>query len=390
MKAVIIARPDHSLYLFRQINDLKISNVDVRLVTFSALRENSIESVIFPKLKRAPSNSITLNLYTIVTRLLTIIYRKFGLNHIKMCRDLFSFFFDRNLISDAEIIHYWPFYAIRIIENIDRNKIKTVAEFYEAEPDFVNDIFEEEYKKYKLNIERKINKMIDQNECFSFEDNFIVASEYTKRSYENKYPDKNFFICRYGPLGMKLSDSSKIQKSKNGKKIVFVGQICLEKGVQYLIEAVKDTEYTLDLIGPIRCEQIELFNNLLKNKSNINCLGPMRNSEVLNIIPEYNLFCLPSLSDNYSIAVVEALSCRIPVIVTENCGNADDILSFNLGFVVPIKCSSALSAAINKFQNEFNYEKFESGLNQFFSEENASIYPRSVIDVYFKISGKFQ
>jgi glycosyltransferase involved in cell wall biosynthesis len=384
MKVNIVARPDHSLNLYSQLKKFVPNNVRINLFTFSALRETSIEAKLFPKFKKAPSDSVVLNTFTLVSRILAIFYKKFGLNHMELYKSLFKILAPKKQILDANIVHYWPFYAIDLIRE-QRSNLKTVAEFYEAEPDYVNSIFESEYIKFGIKSKNRVNKLIDQNECFKFESNIIVASEYTKRSYQIKYPDKNYFICKYGPLGFELDEKELVVDFSINRKIVFVGQICLEKGVHYLIEAVKNLNVTLDLIGPIRSEQKIIFDEMIKKHNNINHLGPMRNSEVLNVLKNYSLFCLPSLSDNYSIAVVEALSKKIPVIVTENCGNADDIVKFGLGFVVPVKDEKKIELAVNYMLENFDYKKFEDGLKLFFSKENQDAYPKSVYESYLKI-----
>ena len=388
IKVIIIARPDHSLNLYQELKSSKLASEEVSLVTFSALRDGSLEADFFPKLKRAPSDAITLNMYTIFSRLMNIPFKFFGWNYMLMNKNIFKFFFKKEFLHGKNIIHYWPFYAIDVVRPAKlTNGFKTVAEFYEADPDFVNEIFQEEYSKFGLIMKKKINKMINQNEVFEFEENFIVASEYTKNSYSKKFPDKNFYVCKYGPLGMKLAETAKIVEFSNHRKLVFVGQVCVEKGVHYLIEAVRQMDVQLDLIGPIRSEQYEIFRNLIDNSPNVTYLGSKRNSEVLSLLSNYSLFCLPSLSDNYSIAVVEALSKKIPVIVTTNCGNADDVIAFDLGVVVSIKSSEEITEALKHFTHGFDYLAFSRGLELFFSAENASNYPQSVLSVYRKIGG---
>ena len=228
-----------------------------------------------------------------------------------------------------------------------------------------------------------MNTLIDQNESFMLEDNFIVGSSFTKKTYENLFRDKNIFVCSYGSAGNKLIDNidAKVVEMQklNQKKLIYVGQISVEKGVHYLINAISKLNVTLDLIGPIRRGQEEVFNTLVNKNSKITLHGPKKNSEIINILKNYSLFILPSLADNYSLAVSEALSQGLPVIVTDNCGNSDDILKYNLGYSVEAQSSVEISKAIEKFFDEFNYENFTIGLKSFFDKDQ---YPQDVMNVY--------
>ncbi|MEY8215420.1 MAG: glycosyltransferase family 4 protein [Colwellia sp.] len=387
MKVNIVARPDHSLKMFEGLLRNKQCEDNVDLFTFYALRKGSFLNWLFPKLKAAPEQAITLDSYTLITRLSNMLVRMIGGNTRKNEVRLFKLLAPKNKIKECDILHYWPFYCADMAGNFKANrKIRTVAEYYEAEPLFVNDIYDEEYKRFNIDCENKINLMIDQNKAFEFENDFIVASEFTKRSYELRYPHKNYHVCKYGPAGYTLDDSllsnSGNRCFSNAGRLVFVGQICVEKGVHYLLEAIKGMDVTLDLIGSIRTGQEKIFSELLQPLANVNQLGPMLHSEVLNSLSDYDAFCLPSLADNYSLAVVEALSKGKPVIVTENCGNADDVKDYHLGLVAKVKDAVSIRKCILELKSSFDYAEFNAGVRRFFSEENCQAYPKSVLDVY--------
>ncbi|BBN82629.1 hypothetical protein PA25_26140 [Pseudoalteromonas sp. A25] len=393
MKVNIVARPDHSLKMYSDIMELLDKNEELNLFTFYALRQGSLLNRLFPKLKVAPETSFTLDFYTIVTRLANKVLRKVGANVRENESFMFELLAPKRTIQSCEVLHYWPFYCADMIKRIKKEKdLATVAEFYEAEPSYVNELYATEYERYGLSFNRPINMMIDQNMAFSFEDNFIVASEFTRRSYAIKYPEKKYYVCKYGPAGYLLDDNAfrEISKRRSASvnNIVYVGQVCLEKGVHYLLDAVKGLNVDLHLIGPIREGQETVFNKLLARTDNVKWHGAMRHTEVLNKLSEYDAFCLPSLADNYSLAVVEALSKGMPVIVTANCGNADDVQNFNLGMVTKVKDAASIRECIIKLKTTFDYVDFESGLRSFFSETNRNAYPQSVLNVYRELSRK--
>lgn len=383
----IVARPDHAHKLFEQLISIKEADDKVALYTFYCLSNRSLASKLFPKLRRAPVGAHTLDLYTLAARLSMLFLKRLKLNHRKFEANLFESIAPWKEIKECDVLHYWPFYCAKKVKALkEKFDLVTVAEYYEAEPSFVNAIYLTEYEKYGLNTTRFGNLLIDQNFALQYEKNAIVASEFTARSYRHKYPNVNFHVCSYGPAGFKLAESRRvISKMPACPRILYVGQVSLEKGVPYLIQATSKLNVSLDLVGPIKENQKEIFSGLLSSHKKCNHLGSKRNSEVLDLISAYDIFCLPSLADNYSLAVVEALSRGLPVVVTENCGNADDIIKFGLGCVANVCDTDSIVEAIKNLQNTFNSEHFNDGLERFFSNENLELYPRSVFDVYKKI-----
>jgi glycosyltransferase involved in cell wall biosynthesis len=63
-------------------------------------------------------------------------------------------------------------------------------------------------------------------------------------------------------------------------------------------------------------------------------------------IQSYDLFCLPSRSDNFPVALMEAMLARLPVVATDAGGIPELVGGSGCGFVVPAKAPTALSAAI--------------------------------------------
>jgi len=391
MKVNIVARPDHSLGLYEQLVDLKLDEDSIDLYTFYAWRKGSLLNRLFPKRKVAPHTATTLDRYTVVSRLSNKVLNKIGGNPRRNEERLFRRLAPLDDISNCDVLHYWPFYCAEEVRKIKLySGVSSVADYYEASPSFVNSIFREEFDRFGVPAGHNQNLLIDQNYCFMFEENFIVPSEFVKNSYKDEFPDKNYHVCSYGPAGHSLCENYEAiveRKSRESvKRIVFVGQVCLEKGVQYLVEAVRGSGFCLDIIGPVRKGQERVFRSILSGQDNVRYLGGMKNSEVMKKLEDYHVFCMPSLSDSYSLAAVEALSHGIPVLVTEHCGISDDVEKFGLGYVAKVKSYESLRVNLERFQSDFDYNKYVAGLSGFFSFENQLMYPKSVYNVYRLLS----
>jgi glycosyltransferase involved in cell wall biosynthesis len=61
--------------------------------------------------------------------------------------------------------------------------------------------------------------------------------------------------------------------------------------------------------------------------------------------------CLPSLEEGMSLAVLEAMACGLPVIISENTGYAGVVRNGREGFVVPIRSPEQISMRIAQLQD---------------------------------------
>lgn len=386
MKVNIFARPDHSLALYDQLNKIIHSSDKLNLYTFYCLEHGTLASSLLKTLKVAPKGAFTIDTFTLLSKINIFLCKKLNLNFRQGEVFLMKILAPWSNITDCDILHYWPFYCASEVGKLKKQlKFNSVAELYEAESSFVNEIYEQDYQKYGIKYNNHVNMMIDQNKAFEFEQNFLLASEFTKKSYQAKFPHAKYHICSYGPSGFRLQKQPLSISRKKVLKFIYVGQVCVEKGVQNLLKAVSDMNVTVDLIGPFRNGQEKLFTQLIQENTNCMYHGPKRHSEVLQLLNGFDVFCLPSLADNYSLAVVEALSRGMPVIVTDNCGNADDVSKFNLGYVVKTSSVEAIKEAIESIHSKFVFDEFRHGINNFFSEDNIISYPKSVLEVYRKI-----
>lgn len=69
-------------------------------------------------------------------------------------------------------------------------------------------------------------------------------------------------------------------------------------------------------------------------------------SDVAELLPAFSMFAMSSVSEGYSIALLEACACALPIVATSVGGNAEIVADGLSGFVVPERDPKALSAGI--------------------------------------------
>ncbi len=142
--------------------------------------------------------------------------------------------------------------------------------------------------------------------------------------------------------------------NKYGNFILYVGNLSSYKGVQYLIEAIKNLDINLVIIGegPYETDLKQLSQSLgILNR--VFFLGKISNKSILKAYYKTcRLFCLPSLMETFGIVLVEAMACGKPVVSTE-LGTGTSYINHNnvTGLVVQPRSSEALSGAFNKLLN---------------------------------------
>jgi glycosyltransferase involved in cell wall biosynthesis len=143
----------------------------------------------------------------------------------------------------------------------------------------------------------------------------------------------------------------KLRLPEEPLRVLWLGTVCLRKGIHYLLEAAKQLEgehVEFSIVGPIQIKR-EI---LSKSPANIKWMGPAARSEAPAYFASADLFILPTISDGFAITQLEAMAHGIPVISTWNCG--DVVVSGKNGYRVPACDSAALAEAIMKFVSNPN------------------------------------
>ena len=387
MKVQLLARPDHALYLYRGIKN----QIDVKMLNFNCFHENSIQSKLYPHKKTVDSDVTVLHSLTMFKQLL-INASKFVNFDMNLWENKFSEFIYEFNFKDKEntdLIHYWPFYCHKFIKKLrDNQGVITLADIHQVHPFEGAKELESVYKFYNLNLNQS-HFIVNAERSLEFlehENNVIVPSKYVADTYLKYYPNLNISIAQYGLLGGSVEmNNQDFEKNENSKlKFVFVGTVSLEKGVHTLIEAALKTKSDITLIGPIEEKQRHIFEPHF-NKENIHFVGKIPNSSVKTELKKYDVFVLPSLSDAYSLAVIEAISCGLPVIVSNKTGNAFDVELYGLGEVATSQSVESLSETLLAFNERDKINFYKENILNYLKEENSFGYPDRVLKIYSKL-----
>ncbi|MBN2198088.1 glycosyltransferase [Candidatus Wolfebacteria bacterium] len=152
----------------------------------------------------------------------------------------------------------------------------------------------------------------------------------------------------------------------DAKIILSLGRINWKKGFDTLIPAFaeiikKEPKAVLLIVGPDNESykkeiELEIKKQNLKIGKNIIFTEELINDEKITAYKTANVFVLPSYSENFGMAVAEAMYMNLPVVITENVGISSFVSRVKAGFVVK-KDERQISEAILKILNNPNLAK---------------------------------
>lgn len=110
---------------------------------------------------------------------------------------------------------------------------------------------------------------------------------------------------------------------KSALRLVFLSRVSKDKNLKFALEVLQKvkSEAVFDIYGPIEDKYIwdACQEEIKKIPSNIsvNYLGSVDRENVKNIFSQYDLFFLPSFSENFGHVIVESLSVGTPVLLSD-------------------------------------------------------------------------
>jgi glycosyltransferase involved in cell wall biosynthesis len=132
-------------------------------------------------------------------------------------------------------------------------------------------------------------------------------------------------------------------------RVLFLGQVVLRKGIQYLMEAARLLDHEkihFDVVGPVGISDLALKSA----PKNLTFHGRATRDQTATWYQQSDVFVLPTLSDGFALTQLEAMAFRLPVVATPCCGAvvADGVD----GFIVPPRNPEALARTFQRYLTE--------------------------------------
>ena len=204
--------------------------------------------------------------------------------------------------------------------------------------------------------------MIRGNKGYSTADRILAVSE-SLRTQIYKHFQREAIVV-HNMIGEEFFNQPLRPRNSRGNcHLVAVGSLIRRKGYDVLIPALcevgkKYSAWELNIIGG-GVEENNLRKLIaqchLENK--VHLIGRKNKQEIICILRESDVFVFPSRAENFSVAVLEALSAGLPVVATL-CGGIKECIDEKNGLLVPVEDTDALADAIvNICRNIDTYDR---------------------------------
>jgi glycosyltransferase involved in cell wall biosynthesis len=249
-------------------------------------------------------------------------------------------------VEKCDIFHYWRGHGRLSSKRAKELGAVTFVQNASSHPRMQNDLISEEYKLHGIHSEPVSERSLKYAEReLEDADYVVVPSDFAEKSFIDKgFPKEKIIKIPFGV------DLEKFSSQKNKKddlfRVIFVGQVNLRKGVQYLLKAwqelnLKNAE--LLIVGRIMPDAEELVKKYQDNQS-IKFIGF---TDLKKYYASSDIFVFPSIEEGSALVNYEAMACGLPVITTYNSGSV--VRNNKDGFIIPIRDVNALRNKIKYF-----------------------------------------
>lgn len=197
------------------------------------------------------------------------------------------------------------------------------------------------------------------------------ATDDTEKQYIQKVFGKkcNIFIAGNYPQLLPLSQT--LKKEKGSLKLISIALISPMKNHLLILQSIKRSKGNIEyhIIGAIKDESYWnlCLNEINQMPKNVRVIyhGEKRPNKIITFLDQTHVFILPSNSENFGHAIIEALSAGKPIITSNNTP-WNNLKQSKCGFNVDLNCEE-ISDSIHYFidQNNEEYEIYSKNAYEY-------------------------
>ena len=163
-------------------------------------------------------------------------------------------------------------------------------------------------------------------------DRVVAVSHYTKQEVMAQYgiPEDKISVVHNAVSRNDIHKSVVIpERCRHEKRVLFMGRVTYQKGPDYFVEAAKLVLDRLPHTRFIMAGSGDMLPNMVRRVAHLRIgdrfhfTGFLRNGEVDRMYAMSDLYVMPSVSEPFGIAPLEAMAYDVPVLISRQSGVAE-------------------------------------------------------------------
>lgn len=224
-------------------------------------------------------------------------------------------------------------------------------------------------KNLKKKLFLKLFKWLGWNKRITFH----ATDEQEKLDIHSFFPGQPVVVADNIPGVNKQGWKSRL-KNQGELRTVFISRIHPKKNLHFMLEVLKTFnckgKFILDIYGEeddsqytAKCKTLAAQ---LPQFIQVNFKGALPHNRVFDVLPEYHLFLLPTLGENFGHAIYEAMSSGCPVLISNKTPwqNLDKLLA---GFDLSLEDGSKYQYVLDRFMcmSQIEYDRWSASTKKY-------------------------
>lgn len=285
---------------------------------------------------------------------------------------------------DLFITHWF----VPIFWGFSNRKTRTLISFHFCSQNYLKSLYPN--CSYEKNARQYRNSILSH---FVKYDALILFTEKSCRRFQDQFPQfasKVHYIPFFLPTVSAVSDELVKNKMEGIQKVnlLFVGRDGKRKGVFQLLNAISNLEWRIrKQINLVVITQTIIRSELIPDIGNCRINAQASHKEILEIMRETHLFCLPTLSDSYGIVFVEAMSNGCAILADDDEPRQEVVAENEAGICVNPNDISCLQRALQYFleNKHFLYQCGKNSVKAYREKYSPEVVSKMYLELFNKL-----
>ncbi|MGB7816899.1 MAG: glycosyltransferase family 4 protein [Methylotenera sp.] len=220
--------------------------------------------------------------------------------------------------KSAAVVYLWAGLSLEVFEQFHKNGTKIIIERINCHRATSRRILKEAEKMWGIKPEKIISddEIAEENRKLEIADAIFCPSPMVKNSMlENGVPAEKLLSTSYGWAPERFPSISSVRQENFKPVFLFVGSLCLRKGVPLLLEAWKRADIDGELLFCGGIDQ-DIQANFVEELKGKNIRHISHTNDIGQIYKKADVFVFPSLEEGGPMVTYEAMAHGIPPLVT--------------------------------------------------------------------------